>query len=312
MSRTRSPELRRLVLRARYKYKRSFRWIRKYFRVCSKTVQIWANQLRRYGDFRDGKRSGRPPKLTKEHLKFLKRVLKVDSSLYLTEIARLMKIRFGIVVDPTTLSRALRKAKWSRKRVWRICVRYSKHEEREFWRRYRRAHLMRKRLVFIDESHTDQRDLNRKFGWSRINSRSRFSHLFARGKRWTILAARTQSGLFTYKITTKTGNTRRFCRFVERKIMPKLKSDSVLVMDNASIHKSKEFTQFVKRHRLRILYLAPYCPHTNPIELDFNGIKCYLKKRRKIAYKHPKRTLKMALKKRKHVSVKSYMKRVGY
>lgn len=136
--------------------------------------------------------------------------------------------------------------------------------------------------------------------------------MLVRGKRYSILAARNMYGMMDFTIHTKVNNTVRFCKFLKNKVIPHLNRKSVLFMDNASIHKSKLFRAFARYHKLRVIYLAPYSPHTNPIELDFNTVKSYLKRRRGFAYKHPRRSMKKILNKLKYVNVKSVMKRMGY
>ena len=55
-----------------------------------------------------------------------------------------------------------------------------------------------------------------------------------------------------------------------------IKKKSVLVVDNASIHKSKKFREACKRWReigLRILFLPPYSPELNLIERLWQFVK---------------------------------------
>lgn len=48
---------------------------------------------------------------------------------------------------------------------------------------------------------------------------------------------------------------------------------SVVVMDNCSLH----HTELVKEARIVVIFLPPYSPDYNPIELVFAYIKAYLK-----------------------------------
>lgn len=50
-----------------------------------------------------------------------------------------------------------------------------------------------------------------------------------------------------------------------------------ILMDNAAIHKSKEFWEFIKQTKIEVLYNAPYNPEGNPIEHLFGKIKTYIK-----------------------------------
>ena len=51
---------------------------------------------------------------------------------------------------------------------------------------------------------------------------------------------------------------------------------SVLVIDNASIHKFASICELVKECSTCLLYLLAYSPDFNPIELAFSAIKAWL------------------------------------
>ena len=55
---------------------------------------------------------------------------------------------------------------------------------------------------------------------------------------------------------------------------------SVLVLDNASIHKSQYLRSICEEKGIRLEFLPPYSPDFNPIETCFSVIKSFLKKYR--------------------------------
>jgi transposase len=55
---------------------------------------------------------------------------------------------------------------------------------------------------------------------------------------------------------------------------------SVLVVDNAAIHKVAGIRELVEGHGMRLLYLPAYSPDFNPIELAFSSIKAWLRANR--------------------------------
>ena len=55
---------------------------------------------------------------------------------------------------------------------------------------------------------------------------------------------------------------------------------SVLVVDNASIHKVAGIREMVEERGARLLYLPAYSPDFNPIELAFSKIKSWLRANR--------------------------------
>ena len=75
-----------------------------------------------------------------------------------------------------------------------------------------------------------------------------------------------------------------FCRFVEGLLLQMNEfplPNSVLVIDNASIHKIDGIRELVEDRGARLLYLPSYSPDFNPIELAFSTIKQWLRLNRK-------------------------------
>jgi len=53
--------------------------------------------------------------------------------------------------------------------------------------------------------------------------------------------------------------------------------EKTLLMDNATIHRTKDFTTYVEQNKLNVLYNNPYNPQTNPIEMIFSPVKNNIK-----------------------------------
>ena len=71
-----------------------------------------------------------------------------------------------------------------------------------------------------------------------------------------------------------------FCRFVEGLLLQMNEfplPNSVLVIDNASIHKIDGIRELVEDRGACLLYLPSYSPDFNPIELAFSTIKQWLR-----------------------------------
>lgn len=75
---------------------------------------------------------------------------------------------------------------------------------------------------------------------------------------------------------------KHFERFLERQLLPVMQPypypNSVLVMDNASIHHGGKIEELAAEHGIRILYLPPYSPEFNPIEKGFGPLKANLRR----------------------------------
>ncbi len=71
-----------------------------------------------------------------------------------------------------------------------------------------------------------------------------------------------------------------FLYFLKYFLCPLLAEGDYVVMDNASVHKVDEVKDLIQKTGAKLIYLPPYSPDLNPIELAWNKIKQYLRKQR--------------------------------
>jgi transposase len=97
------------------------------------------------------------------------------------------------------------------------------------------------------------------------------------GKRYirtSIISARNNINKFISPMIYKgTANTNLVITWVKEMLLPNLKSNSILIWDNASIHKSKELKEIMEKEGHIMLFLPPYSPDLNPIEHKWNELK---------------------------------------
>jgi transposase len=70
-----------------------------------------------------------------------------------------------------------------------------------------------------------------------------------------------------------TCNTELFNMWIREFLIPALKPSQVVIMDNASFHKSPETKRLLQDAGCRILFLPPYSPDLNPIEIFWANLK---------------------------------------
>lgn len=68
-------------------------------------------------------------------------------------------------------------------------------------------------------------------------------------------------------------NEERFVEFIERRLVPRLRTDDVVVMDNVRFHKSEKVKTLIESVGARILFIPPYHPELNAIEEAFSVVK---------------------------------------
>ena len=61
-------------------------------------------------------------------------------------------------------------------------------------------------------------------------------------------------------------------------LLPKLKPNQVIIIDNASFHKSNKIKEIIESYKCRLIFLPPYSPGFNPIEKYWSFLKNKLKK----------------------------------
>lgn len=73
-------------------------------------------------------------------------------------------------------------------------------------------------------------------------------------------------------------DTDTFVVFVRDGLVPTLRPDDVVVLDNLSVHKSVQVRRLIEQVGAKLLLLPPYSPDLNPIEMAISKIKSVMKK----------------------------------
>jgi transposase len=72
-------------------------------------------------------------------------------------------------------------------------------------------------------------------------------------------------------------NGARFLAWIEQALAPTLRPGDVVVLDNLRAHKVKGVREAIEAKGATLLYLPPYNPDLNPIELAFAKLKALLR-----------------------------------
>ncbi len=70
-----------------------------------------------------------------------------------------------------------------------------------------------------------------------------------------------------------TCDTKVFNTWLEKELAPLLHDNHIVIMDNATFHKSQETRDIIKAAGCFVLFLPPYSPQLNPIEKLWANIK---------------------------------------
>lgn len=134
-------------------------------------------------------------------------------------------------------------------------------------------------LVFLDECGVNT-NLVRRNARSRRGTRAPGRRPANRGKNVTVIAAvGLRSGVFAGRTYEGAMNAHRFLAWLRVALLPRLRPGAVIVMDNLRVHHVAEVRALVEAAGCRVVYLPPYSPDLNPIEMAWSKLKTYLRGR---------------------------------
>jgi len=134
------------------------------------------------------------------------------------------------------------------------------------------------RLVFIDETATTTK-MARLRGRAPKGTRLKASVPFGHWKTETFIAGLRQDGLVAPFVIDRPMNRAIFETYVETQLAPTLSAGDVVIADNLSAHKSQAAEQAIRARGAWMIFLPPYSPDLNPIEMAFSKMKAHLRKR---------------------------------
>ena len=62
-------------------------------------------------------------------------------------------------------------------------------------------------------------------------------------------------------------NINHFVKYIKEQIVPSLHKDDIVIMDNLRMHKVNGVKQTIESVGAKLIYLPPYSPDFNPIEM---------------------------------------------
>ena len=144
----------------------------------------------------------------------------------------------------------------------------------EYWEKIR--DIEPENLVFLDETGII-------LGASRTHARSpsgtRAYELkpFYRGEKVTAIGAISLNKVLALMTMNGSLYGAAFMVFIEKFLCPQLWPGAVVVMDNLPVHKLDLIEQKIEAVGASVIYLSPYSPDFNPIELWWSQLKSFLR-----------------------------------
>jgi len=115
-------------------------------------------------------------------------------------------------------------------------------------------------------------------GWAAKGQRCRAAVPHGHWKTTTFTAGLRLNGLAAPMLLDGPMHGSAFRAYVEQVLVPELSPGDVVVMDNLPAHKVAGVRETIEAAGARLLYLPPYSPDFNPIEMAFSKLKALLRK----------------------------------
>jgi transposase len=109
---------------------------------------------------------------------------------------------------------------------------------------------------------------------------------------------------------TLDGNT--FATYTEKVLAPTLKEGDIVILDNLTSHKVEGALKPIYEKGASVLFLPPYSPDYNPIELGWSKMKSVLRKLKAATFDELVKAMKSALDNVSASDISNWFKHCGY
>lgn len=133
------------------------------------------------------------------------------------------------------------------------------------------------RLVFIDETGASTK-MARRYGRSARGRRCIAAVPHGHWKTTTFVGALRATGMTAPMVLDGAMDGAAFDLYVKQVLVPTLRPGDIVVMDNLPAHKRAQVRIALEAAGAQLMYLPPYSPDLNPIEMAFAKLKAALRK----------------------------------
>ena len=130
--------------------------------------------------------------------------------------------------------------------------------------------------MFIDETWT-KTNMAPLRGWAPRGERRKAKVPHRRWKTMTFLAALRLDRVEAPWLIDGPINGERFRLYVEKVLLPTLRPDDLVVIDNLGSHRGKAIRRIIRSVGAKLFFLPKYSPDLNPIEQLFAKLKHWLR-----------------------------------
>lgn len=131
--------------------------------------------------------------------------------------------------------------------------------------------------MFLDETSV-KTNLTRTRGRSLCGTRLTASAPFGPWGTQTLIAGLRASDLIAPWVIKGAMDGPAFVTYIRDVLVPEIQPGTVVILDNLATHKNKEAEAVLRAYGCWFLFLPPYSPDLNPIEMAFSKLKAHLRR----------------------------------
>jgi hypothetical protein len=191
----------------------------------------------------------------------------------INKIKDIIHKEFKLKVSTQLIYNILKEKNYVYKRIKRVNNPYTIEEQIKQFEKVKEKHNLKniENCVSLDEMSVV---INSKpnYGWFEKNKEGNYKieNPKITNKRYTILMAVNNKKILNYTVCEQGIKTDGFIKFMDELKEKDKNKNSYYLMDNAVVHKTKKFNEYVLKNKLNIVYNAPYHSESNPIENVFS------------------------------------------
>ncbi len=131
-------------------------------------------------------------------------------------------------------------------------------------------------------------------------------------KTTTFVGALRVTGITAPLVVDGPMNGEVFLAYVQQELVKTLRPGDTVIMDNLSSHKRLGVRQAIEAVGANLVYLPPYSPDLNPIELAFSKLKALLRRAAARTVEELENTIGKLLQQFQPQECQAYFKHCGY
>jgi transposase len=171
--------------------------------------------------------------------------------------------------------------------------------------------LREKHIVFVDETGVNLQ-LARRYGRARAGMRAIGSVPKNYGESVSLIGAIDQSGLIASFAVRGATDTQAMLVFLTEILLPTLEPGDCVVWDNLAVHKTRAVQALFEKAKVELLFLPPYSPDLNPIEMCWSKLKTYLRAKAARSYEKLSEAIGAAIKEITALDAQNWIRHCGY